>query len=89
MAPTQLAPAAAERFVRRRVRCAALLSTLIASCYAALVLGMAAWPDALRLFWGSELYSLGMALVAVNVIIGAALSILYVRWMPRQSQRDA
>lgn len=50
---------------------------------------MAAWPDALRLFWGSELYSLGMALVAVNVAVGAALSILYVRWMPRQSQRDA
>lgn len=89
MAPTQPAPNAAERFIRRRVRCAALLSTLVASCYGALVLGMAAWPDALRLFWGSELYSLGMALVAVNVAVGSALSILYVRWMRRQSQRDA
>ena len=95
MTPTLPDPSVAESYIRRRVRAAALLSACSALCYGALVLGMAAWPQVLRRFWGSELYSLGMALVVVNVGVGAVLSLLYVWWMPRQfparsrPQRDA
>jgi hypothetical protein len=52
---------------------------------------MAVWPEALRLFWRSELYSLGMGLVLANAAVGATLSVVYVWWMARQpaAQQDA